>query len=106
MPAWFAPAVGLLVGFALRTFLPYLATGFEAVKDAEDWGAWPPFKPSYLVAFLVLIVAFGVTLLTVPGALAEFLTWTFFTAVAFAYAGQDVARQIVKVLSAQIRSRR
>ncbi len=100
MPLWFWPFLGLLIGAALRTFLPYVVAAFEAVRDAESWSAWPAFKPSYLISFLVLCLGFTVTFLTVPGALAAFMTWTFFAAVAVAYAGQDISRQVIKAVQA------
>jgi hypothetical protein len=100
MPVWFWPFLGLLIGAALRTFLPYVVAAFEAVRDAESWSAWPPFKPSYLIAFLVACLGFGVAFVTVPGALVGFLSWDFFAAVALAYTGQDIGRQIVKVAQA------
>jgi len=97
MPVWFWPFLGLLVGAALRTLLPYIATSLETVAKAESWKAWPPFKPSYLVAFIVAVLAFGVTFVTVPGALQAFVEWQFVASVALAYSGQDISRQIIKV---------
>ncbi len=99
MPLWFWPFAGLILGAVLRTLLPYVTTSLECVAQAESWKAWPPFKPSYLVAFLVALAGFGVTFLTVPGALGGFLRWDFVASVALAYTGQDIGRQIVKVAS-------
>lgn len=102
MPLWFWPFLGLLVGAALRTLLPYIATSLEIVAKAENWRAWPRFQPSYLVAFIVAVIGFGVTFLTVPGALLAFLAWEFVPSVALGYGGQDIGRQIVKMGQAGI----
>jgi len=90
------PFIGLLIGCALRTLLPYVAAGLEAIRETEDWKAWPKFEPSYLSAFALALIAYVVTMLAVPGAFEQALAMGFVQAVALAYAGQDLARQIIK----------
>lgn len=98
-----APLVGLLVGAALRTLLPYVSTGLEEVAKAQDWKAWPKFQPSYLAMFALAVIGFGVSFLTVPGAFTGLMAWGFVQAVALAYSGGDIGRQLIKGGAATVR---
>jgi len=91
--------VAIALGCALRTLLPYVMVGLEAIAREQDWKAWPRFEPSYLSAFGLAVIAYAVTLVTVPGAWAQLLDMAFVQIVALAYAGQDLARQVIKVVA-------
>jgi len=93
-------AIGL--GCALRTLLPYVMAGLAAIAEAQDWTAWPRFKPSYLSAFGLAVIAYAIGLLTVPGAWGRLLAMEWVQIVALAYAGQDLARQVVKVVAGAV----
>jgi len=86
----------LLLGCALRTLLPYVVRGFV---DLQDNKPWPKFEYSYLGALGLAVVAYAVSLVTIPGAFEALLSMGFVQVVALAYAGQDVSRQLIKLAS-------
>jgi len=88
--------VGLFVGCVLRTLLPYVLVGLSEIKEG-GWKAWPKFEPSYLSAFGAAMIAYVVTLVTVPGAWGTLQSMSFVLAAALAYAGHDLAREVIKV---------
>lgn len=91
---------GLAVGLILRTFVPYLIAGFNAVSETEDFAAWPAFLPSYLVSVGVAILGYGIAALTVPGTLAYLASRSFVELVGAAYLGQALSREGLKLTSA------
>jgi len=90
------PFAGLLVGCALRTLLPYVVTGLQSCRDRKDWTCWPRFDASYLSSFALAVIAYGVMLLTIPGAWAWTLELGLVASVACAYTGQSLAREGIK----------
>ena len=90
------PFLGLLLGCAMRTLLPYVVTGLELIAKENSFAAWPRFEPSYLSAFVLAVLGYGVTLATSPGAWSAVLLMDFVQAVAYAYTGQSLARLVVK----------
>lgn len=90
----FVSISALLLGCVLRTLLPYVVRGFVELQDNKPW---PKFEYSYLGALGLAVVAYAVSLVTVPGAFEALLSMGFVQVVALAYAGQDVARQLIKV---------
>ena len=92
----------LALGLALRTLLPYLVAGLEAIQ-AGGWTAWPKFEAKYVASFGLAAIAYAVTLLTVEQALAAVLDMSFVAVVAAAYSGQDLARQAIKTFFPKLR---
>lgn len=90
------PFLGLLLGCAMRTLLPYLVTGLELIAKKNSFSAWPKFEPAYLSAFILAVMGYGVTLAAAPGAWGAVLLMDFVQAVAYAYTGQSLARLVVK----------
>ena len=88
--------IGILVGSLLRTFLPYFTTGLEIVAKENTWKAWPQFQWKYLTMFILSLIGYGVTFLTLPGTFDALLSWEFIASVALAYSGGDVGRQLIK----------
>jgi len=91
------PFIGLLTGCALRTVLPYVISALEAVRDAGRWDVWPAFDASYLASFALAVVAYGVALLTIPGAWAFTLNLDLVSAVGLAYTAQSLGREAIKL---------
>jgi len=92
----------LTLGCALRTLLPYLTTGLQAIADG-GWSAWPKFEAKYLANFLLAVIAYGITLLTSDGAFEVLASMTFVAAVMLGYAGGDLAREAIKLLIPKLR---
>lgn len=86
---------GLALGLVLRTFLPYLIACFTSLQEG---GGWLTFELKYLGSLGLAAIVYAVTLLTVPGTLDALLAMEFVAIVAMAYAGEDLARQAIKLL--------
>ena len=99
----YLPLIGLLVGTLLRVIVPYLRTGLERVAETGNFVDWPVFDWRYLSLFLLPIVEFGVAFLTVQGLWSAAFSWGFVPAVALAYAGADIGRDVVGAASAVYR---
>jgi len=96
----FAIAFGaLILGLALRYLLPYITAGLNAIKEAQDWKAWPKFEPKYLVGFALGLIVFLVTFATSQGAVAALVALPFTAAVMLGYSGGDAAREVVKLFA-------
>ena len=92
----------LLTGLAMRTLLPYIVVGLNAISEG-GFGAWPKFEAKYLASLGLAVIGYGVTLVTVPGAVEALLEMTFVAIVAMAYAGEDLVRQAIKLLVPRLR---
>jgi len=88
--------VGLIVGAVLKVVVPYLRAGLERVAETGTLASWPPFDWRYVAMFLAPILEFSVAFLTVPGLWVASLSWGFIISTAMAYAGTDIAKEVVK----------
>lgn len=99
----FIPLYGLLLGIVLRVVLPYLREGLQTVAQSGTFKAWPVFDWRYLAMVLIPITEYGLAFLTVQGLWQTMFTWGFIPAVAMAYAGTDLGKEIVQGISAAYR---
>ena len=99
----FWPFVGLAVGVALRVLVPYVRSGLESVAESGAFTSWPIFDWRYLALFLLPLIEFGVAFLTVDGLWQAAFSWGFVPAVAMAYSGADIGRDVVGAVSAAYR---
>ena len=87
-------AIGaFLLGCILRTFLPYLVKGFEDLQNNKPWPKW---ENKYLGSLGLLVLAYGTAFLASPETFAKVVALPFYAIVAFAYFGQDAAKEIIK----------
>ena len=98
--------LAIVLGCALRTLLPYVLTGLQKIAESGEWASWPRFEPAYLSAFVLAVMAYALTLITIPGAWGALLAMAFVQVVALAYAGQDLARHVLKAGAAIAAGRR
>ena len=86
----------LALGCVLRTVLPYITSGLQIVSEEGSWKAWPAFEPKYLASLALALIAYGVILATVPGAISALSSTSFIAATGIGYAGGDLARETIK----------
>ena len=99
----FSIAFGALaLGCALRTLLPYITAGLQAISEG-GWSDWPPFEPKYLASFALAVIGYAVVLVTSEGALTALVGMSFSSAVLIGYTGGDLAREAVKLLVPRLR---
>ena len=91
------PFGALVLGCALRYLLPYVTTGFQAIRDG-GWSAWPKFEPAYLSGFVLGVLGFVVTFVTSQGAVEALMAMPFTAAVLLGYSGGEAAREVVKLI--------
>ena len=85
----------LAIGSALRYVLPYLLLGLVEIGLERPWPRW---KWRYLSAFLLAIIGFGVPMLTVQGFFAQLAGLAPVPLIMFAYAGNEMSREVVKAI--------
>lgn len=90
--------LAIFVGCALRTLWPYVVTGLKVISKGT-WSDWPAFEPRYLSAFVLAIAAYGIALLIIPGAYAWVMSAAFVNVVALSYTGQNISRDVIKLVS-------
>lgn len=93
------PLIGLVVGAALRVGVPYVRAGLEDVAKTGNFKSWPVFDWRYLALFLLPILEFGMAFLTIDGLWEAQFSWGFVSAVAMAWAGTDIGRDVVGIVS-------
>lgn len=89
--------VGLVIGWVLGVFGPYILICLKAIIKEENWRAGPAFKPSYLATLLMVLFGHGVFWLVKEGAWAAVLVMNFNTAVAVGIGGQKIAREVLRI---------
>ena len=90
------PLLWILAGAVLRFVLPWIIVGLQTVGKEGTWKAWPKFQPIYVTSFLLALLAYGVALLTIPGAWAWLQGQESIPLIGFAYTGSDITRQLIK----------
>lgn len=85
----------LAAGSALRYLLPYVMLGLVEVGLERPWPRW---EWKYLSAFGLAIIGFAIPMLTMPGFFAQLASLPQIPLIAFAYAGNEMARDVVKAI--------
>jgi hypothetical protein len=88
--------LAVLLGCVLRTLLPYVVKGFQLLQENNPW---PKFEYSYLGSLGLAVVGYGLMFLIKPDYFSQIVTLPFTEIVALAYAGQESARQVIKIAS-------
>jgi len=85
----------LVVGSALRYLLPYIMLGLVEVGLERPWPEW---KWKYLSAFALAIIGFAIPMVTMPGFFLQLVSMAPIGLIAFAYAGNEMSREVVKAI--------
>ena len=103
MSVVFWTAFGFLcLGCVIRTFLPYVTTWMEKLRDEGVWMVLP-FEPKYLANLVLAVIGYGVTLAIVEGAAEALMAMTPVAIVSMGYAGNSIARAGLKVIFRDLR---
>ena len=94
------PLAALVLGAAMRVLIPYVRAGLEEVAKTGNFSHWPVFDWRYAALFLLPVLEFGIAFLTVDGLWSAAQAWGFVPAVAMAYAGADIGRDVAGAVSA------
>ena len=92
-------ALYVFIGLLLRTFGPYFVAAYQLVKETNEWKL-PPFEPRYILPPMATLGIYILAILTIPDALDTLISMHPTLLVAAVYAGQDVFRQIQKLVKA------
>jgi len=92
-----APAFipGLLLGTAMMVLVPYITAGLQTVAETGSFEDFPPFDWRYLALFLIPLVGFGISFLTIEGLWEAAHEWGFIHSVAIGYAGVHLTKEVV-----------
>jgi hypothetical protein len=94
------PYAGLLLGYAIRTLVPWLFAALSAVREANDWGAWVRFEARYLASLGLAVLGATVALAFSP-ALREYVgAMTWLEAIPWAAFEQETVRWLEKLFNA------
>ena len=86
---------GLLLGTAMMVLIPYVTAALQLVAETGSFEDFPPFDWRYLALFLIPLVGFGVSFLTIEGLWEAAHEWGFIHSVAIGYAGVHLTKEVV-----------
>lgn len=95
IPMW--NLIAIFLGVVLRTQLPYLREAFGRISKTGSWLSWPTYKPSYAAAFIIALLGYGVSLVTVTGSWAYLMRMSFVETTALSYAGGALALDAIQI---------
>lgn len=91
-----APFLGLFViGPAMLVIVPYLRHALEKVAESGDIKDWPLPNWSYMALFFLPVLEFGVAFAITEGLIEVVAGWTLIQAIAFAYAGSHLGKEVI-----------
>jgi len=85
----------LTIGSALKYLLPYVIEGLVQIGLKNPWPKW---EWRYLSSFALAIIGFGLPIVTVAGFFTQLADLPQVPLIAFAYAGNEMSRVIVKAI--------
>jgi hypothetical protein len=88
----------VVVGLTLRTFGPYFTAAYQLVKKTNEWRL-PRFEPKYVLPAAATLGVYIVGVLTIEGAMIKLTGMHPTVIVLSTYAGQDMLREIGRVVS-------
>jgi hypothetical protein len=102
------PFLGIFVfGPALQVIAPYLRMAFEKIAETGKIKPWPlPLDWRYLAMFLLPPLEYGVAFAITPGLPAVVAKWGIIEAIAFAYAGSHLGKEVVMAGAAVVKMTR
>jgi hypothetical protein len=86
----------LLLGSVARFILPYIIKSLMAVGEENRLGAWLRWEWKYITSIILAMIGYGQQVIFNPEGVAGMLTLSPLTIVMIAYAGQDIAADLVK----------